>query len=389
MEKLTRGGNIDSKVLNKNLTELQTLLSQAFTYNSQLRGRQAILDVALQGALTALADYSDRIVPDLTKYNTEFDATGADASEHMWAGNPPHLLSQLLFNTAPTTATWISNTAISNNSLILDVDKFYSKISTIPNDYNEQIPSAGTIVKIDGVEDVTWGWTLLSPDMLWAKTSASNTMNIVVTIPPGLSPNVNHIGVQTLFPKKNTYQVKYKSIGGTINLLKDTQGNTTHSVSQDFYFPNAKFGSEIILELTSTLQDSDGDYIFGLSGIVAREDFFQPTGYMIKELNLHDLSDDLTARYLHSVYYSGSLQAVSRLSDAIRIQVGSDLIDNKDGTKNLSNVVYDTNVHPLSGLGTYAINLSAATYYVKVTLNTVNGITPTLEGLLFEYSNEV
>jgi len=389
VDKLARGANIDSIVLNKNMTELSSLLAQAFSYNSELRGRQAILDTALQGALTALADYGDRVVPNLTKYNVEYNSTGASASEHMWAGNPPHLLSQLLFNTVPSISTWVFNTAISNNSLTIGVDKYYSKISTIPNDYGEEIPSAGTVVLIDGIEDEDWGWTLLSPDILWCKTSSSNTMNIVITLPPGLSPNVNHIGVQTLFPVKNTYQVKYKSVDGSINLLKDSQGTTTHSVTNDFYFPNAKFGGQIILELTSTLQDSDGDYIFGLSGIVAREDFFQPTGYMIKQISLHAIDSDLTARYLHSIYYSGSLQSVSRLSDAIRIQIGSSLIDDSAGNKNVSGVIYDSNVHPLSGIGAYGINLSSSTYYVKVTLNTVNGITPTLEGLLFEYSNEV
>lgn len=387
MRKLPYGGNIDSEILNANLEELQALLAQAYSYNNELRTRQAILDTALSGVLSALDDYDDRIVPDLTKYNVEFDATGAGASEHFWAGNPPHLLSQLLFNTAPADSSWIVNTQAVNNQLSLDVEKFYSKAVTVPNDYGEQVPVVGTVVKIDGIEDEDWGWTLLSPDLLWCQTSDSDTMNVVITITPGLSPNVNHIGVQTLFPKKNTYQVKYKDVDGSLKLLKDPAGNDTHSVSRDFYFPNAKFGGEIILELASTLQDSGGDYVYGLSGLTVREDFFQPTGYMIKKLSLHDLSADLTARYLHAVYYAGSLQTAARLSDAIRIQIGTSLID-VDLGKDISNVIYDTNVHPLSSIGAFGINLDATNHYVKVTLNTVNGITPSLEGLLFEYSNE-
>ena len=388
MRKLGYGDNIDSKILNTNFEEVQALIAQAFAYNDELRTREFILNTALQGALTALADYDDRITPDLTKYNVEFDATGAAASEHFWAGNPPHLLSQLLFNTAPTDIDRIVNTTVSSNQVTLDVEKYYSKISTIPNDYGEQIPSDGTIVNIDGIVDTDQGWMILSPDLLWCDTKATNTMSIVLTIPPGLSPNVNHIGIQTLFPKKNTYEVYYNTAGGSLQLLKDAAGSSIHNVSKDFYFPNAKFGGQITLNLTSTLQDADSNYIFGLSGVVAREDFFQPTGYIIKDLSLHNLSADLTARYLHSVYYTGSLQAVSRLSDAIRIQIGTALIDTSLG-KDITNVIYDTNVHPLTSLGAFGINLDSTNLYVKVTLNAINGITPTLEGLLFEYSNEV
>lgn len=376
MKKFDYGENIDPVELNNNLRDVETLLSQAYKYNNELKVRQNMLDMALGHILNAADSYVDTAQPDATMYNAA--TTNNGPYNTFWAGNPPRLVTPITFDGTET----MNNLDVVRGKLVLKSKASHSKIPLVKNDYNEDRPAAGTTILMEaGSEKIELGdqelaWAILSPDLIWCYRSSTSSITLSISTPPSSSPVVNHISTDAIFPNKE-HTIKYVNAAGRTVPLGSQRG------SSDFYFPGDKFGGRIVLILNGISVGSN-TYVYGLSQVRASEEVFQPSGYLLKEISLYNNATYLGDKslFLDAINYNGTIPA-SRFSDAVRIQLGHGLNEER---QDLVSVLFDSDIHPLENPSGIDLGIGG-TIWAKITLNLVNkDTTPSLSGLLMEYS---
>lgn len=217
-------------------------------------------------------------------------------------------------------------------------------------------------------------WALLSPDLYWSTVTDTNTLDLVVDLPAGLDPHVNHIGVETILPQMSRYTVAYLDHKGAWQTLG------TADVSEHFYFPAALFGNRVKLSLEGFAL-GNGKYLYGLGHLYVGLQHYVSAGRLVAPILFHNRTTSEEA-YLVSSAPNPQTPNAPRQTDVLRFRIGTSATGSQLDD---SAVLYDSNIdeYPIQKREIGPIAQDQA--FLEVTFNRYQETTPTSHGMVAGY----
>jgi hypothetical protein len=370
--------NISTEELNKELQSVHTLIARAYDHNRTL-AKQA------ESQNLALRHMSDAV----TAANA---SAGGFLATQGFAYAPPAGQNNVLrvhgisFWDAPL---YMNGTSLQNGSLVI-ADKG-SESRRVPFQEDGSLSNMVSIgLSKVTTNDNTVKW-ILEEDKFWCiRVKADDlgdtdgtraTIDIHITLPPTVKPEINYILVDNLFPSGISYEVDWFDMSTQIHSLASSK-------SQFFPIDGRRFGGKLILRLTSTIKEVDnGDtyFVFGLKQLSLGYKNYLSAGYAVNKIDLtHTSGNELTIHTLRASYATPNVPV--NLKDAIQFTI-SDAI-NSNGTNLAGNILYSSVGQPFPlqpNAADIVISSCPDTIYMRTDLYN-NSASPQVSGLYFEYS---